>query len=1227
MSNLNLQNLNKHKDDILKAEIGALLFNLGKTHIGFWRKKDNNQNNQYFDVDEELVKLKLCYFFTSYKDYHEYKDKNTKEEIHPFEIDLSKFGDLKDFILGQDKKVKFPFEVVIKNEKNKQEANEIIWEEFFKGDNSEVEFIQKVFFRGCENINSGIDKGNPVEQLKPPLWLSNAFGSFKHKIKEEDFDDARIEFFRDLDFFLKENNYYTNPNWQEIREFIFDKVKPWYSKLLSDSRYPVNDVSLWDQAYMTASMFKAVLSNLVLDNSKLQTYQNSPSSIKWRILGIQYDKLGLAEKGFKPAHIDWYRNISKEIDDEIKKLLELKYPIGNEVYRDETGIYFIVGEDLGKDLEDDKVNLAILKDDLKEIKEEILQIFKKKSFKEKSFKEKFLDEFYPAIFLTKASRGLMNLTYLLENARENFLKADWSKKELDTYLKKSESRGARGICQICKQRLVFESDKRDENKNVCEICYKEKTKGRVDKWLNNRTDETIWTAELKDKNDRLALVVMKFELMDWLNGDLLSSEVLNIINWNMLNEELKAFLKDRSYYLEKIKSEILTKLQSLDIGVNKDSSLDEIKLDGKVISEYLKEETKKIIAKSEKIFNNKNYDKYNESLKNLRSNIDNLLKTDLFELKKEIYDKLLNNKLKYNKLKSLIDNEEEIFKGFRENLEYLKGKLIYIKERLSEKAESDNEIEKALKNINVLEQLKIAEKIDNAKILFTEEKVKEIFRKYLPFSLSEEVFNYYRQYNTIYNYYETIFFNSIIGNQWEEFIKQKLGEKIDFGNRKINWEKLDEKDIDFLATLLLQFLLRKNPSPARIRRIWESTQEFFKEIEEKLLCVANIPDDRRSRLYWENVKVKEKEKENYEGEAVYNNLEFWIKDKKCYLITYDPELIEKKLKNENKELTLKLENDETINLKLQDAKIEYYKPYMSIIDPTPISWQFIIPVEYVPNLIKNTQTLYDEYFKYVYGKLPLHIGVIIHDYKQPLYVGISALRKIRRDVKDREKLWEEINITDFKKIFNDKLKKEKIEEYCNNPKEYYSIYFGDLRSGDYKFYISPKDKEYRLKSIYKLQDDEKIEYIPNTFDFEFLDTNTRRNDIYYEESGNCKRKADLKVNRPYNIEKHFNTFEKFKEAFKEGSSTSKLHNIINIFYEKALLEEELDDGTKKFLASVIINTLEPEKSEKVKTFIKSWLGFGDKNITHQEIENSISKEKIKMFIDMFEFWHKALKEV
>jgi len=1001
MSGLNLQNLKNYRDEILKAEIGALLFNLGKTHIGFsfWR--------DYFQHASSGFK------WSSYKDY--ISNNHFNIEIKGVSPELQRFFD--SIIINIDNII-HPLKI----------------QEIILGGESNIDFVKKIFFRGCENINSGIDKGNPVVQLKPPLWLSNAFGSFKHKIEEKDFDYARIEFFRDLNCFLQRNNYYNSQNWQEIRRFIFERVKPWYSKLLSDSRYPVNDVSLWDQAYMTASMFKAVLSNLVLDHSKLQNYQNNPSSIKWRILGIQYDKLGLAEKGYKPAHISWYRDKAKEIDDEIKMLLEYEYPIGNEVYRDETGIYFTVGEDLGND----DGELAFLKHEVLEIKDEILETFKRESN----------DEFYPAIFLTKASRGLMNLTYLLEKARENFLKSDWSKKDLALNLGDGYPVG---ICQICKQRLVFENDERAENKNVCKTCYDNKTKGRVDEWLNNRTGETIWTAELKDKNDRLALVVMKFELMDWLNGNLLNTSSLQIgINWGY---DVKELVK----------------------------TLDEI---------FQKGQDKKV--------------------------------------------------------------EDTILKKYTD---------------------------KALHGRNI-----------------KKDKIIEYF-----------------------------LLERSIGNEWEEFIKVKLGNKIDFDNRKIEWNQLTNEDMEFLSILLLQFLLRKNPSPARLRRIWESTQEFFEKIEEKLLCVANIPDGRRIRLYW-NLRHQVR----YEGEDWSGNLEFWIRDGKAFLITYDDEII-RHYKNfrcvPEKDKKFYLKNNKII-LSLQDANFEIYKPYMSIIDPTPISWQFIIPAEYVPELIKNTQNLYDEYFKYVYGKLPLHIGVIIQDYKKPLYVGINALRKIRRDVEDRKKIWEEIEAKVFKEIFNDKIKKEKIEEQCNSPVEYYSLYFSGLSSGDYKFYITPKDEAcYWLKNINNLQDNEKIKYIPNTFDFEFLDTNTRRNDIYYEESGNCKRKVDLKVNRPLNIEKHFDIFEKFKGAFKEGSSTSKLHNIINIFYEKAILKEDLDDGTKKFLASAIINTLEPTKSEKVEEFIKKWLGIESNDITYNAIESSITKEKIKMFLDMFEFWHKALKEV
>lgn len=36
---LRIKELKDKREEIIKAEIGALLFNLGKTHIGFWRER------------------------------------------------------------------------------------------------------------------------------------------------------------------------------------------------------------------------------------------------------------------------------------------------------------------------------------------------------------------------------------------------------------------------------------------------------------------------------------------------------------------------------------------------------------------------------------------------------------------------------------------------------------------------------------------------------------------------------------------------------------------------------------------------------------------------------------------------------------------------------------------------------------------------------------------------------------------------------------------------------------------------------------------------------------------------------------------------------------------------------------------------------------------------------------------------------------------------------------
>jgi len=141
MTNLDLNNLLDKKADIIKAEIGALLFNLGKTHIGFnfWKKHFDNYSNEFK--------------FSSYK---EYVDKEFTKELESTNKGLSDF-----------------FSKLNINLEFKQKSEDIPITEIMLGGESSNDFVINVFFRGCENINSGIDKGAPPKKDLNKLWISN----------------------------------------------------------------------------------------------------------------------------------------------------------------------------------------------------------------------------------------------------------------------------------------------------------------------------------------------------------------------------------------------------------------------------------------------------------------------------------------------------------------------------------------------------------------------------------------------------------------------------------------------------------------------------------------------------------------------------------------------------------------------------------------------------------------------------------------------------------------------------------------------------------------------------------------------------------------------------------------------------------------------------------------------------------------------------------------------
>ncbi len=266
------------------------------------------------------------------------------------------------------------------------------------------------------------------------------------------------------------------------------------------------------------------------------------------------------------------------------------------------------------------------------------------------------------------------------------------------------------------------------------------------------------------------------------------------------------------------------------------------------------------------------------------------------------------------------------------------------------KRKVDNKINNVVKDFKSTdwyrEELnKYDDKIKEIKDIYSNEIDKSIFSSKLldnfdnPFSeLAKEAYNGCKNRDESFDdFIRQIFFGAIVGTQWEEWIKiTPLGSKIDWSNQtiKIKWKEFkDENDpaLDLLSMLLLQFLIRKNPSPARLRRIWESTQEFFKKVKKEVLDknALEIPDWRRKRIVFKvNYSDLKGEIKDTGEELEGNGLLFWAqpeKDKskiKIYLISSIEDFIEKYGTKEIKEKIKKNERLDINQDSFEDFEIE-----------------------------------------------------------------------------------------------------------------------------------------------------------------------------------------------------------------------------------------------------------------------------------------------------------------
>jgi CRISPR-associated Csx11 family protein len=322
-----------------------------------------------------------------------------------------------------------------------------------------------------------------------------------------------------------------------------EEVEKVFSTAVGETRRPLNDVTLWDWSSMVAALYKAALAEAVLIG------KGDPSQIQWRLLSIRFNGLDFFAKAHRIPDLLARQKLLINGLDNVRKLLEERYPLGSEIYRDENGSVFIVPN---------ISNLCRLKNQQgKELSDLIREEFGSATL-ENQISLKIQGEVILSLALDSQGWEWNNLRNhnspmpIAEHINQNLpLQSDrsivsgwwrkysedicsvcqlrpqgWGANDYEThysYQVRGKKCPDKPICQTCKAL----------ERKVCAICEQRREK-RAKQWarktqginngssiLSDEGNYTIWLDEVADVHGQLALIVGMFDLRPWLKGKML----------------------------------------------------------------------------------------------------------------------------------------------------------------------------------------------------------------------------------------------------------------------------------------------------------------------------------------------------------------------------------------------------------------------------------------------------------------------------------------------------------------------------------------------------------------------------------------------------------------------------------------------------------------------------------------------------------------------------------
>ena len=545
------EKLNKFRPCILWVELGALLHDLGKLSKAFieYRKSWHADPKGW---DE--------------KDPH---DHNFLERDHVYEtfpqVKRLFESKIQDFMLCGEKELfgSFSIERAIHEHTNPNSK---------KGDILLINML-----RAADGVDAAIDRNNPLfsaEQCDRTLpkeaqdkivFRSNVYG-FEGKetlINVEDLDRRREDLYKKLEPILQ----WFNKCW-DVREESLKIIREAFTVTVSDTTRPANDTTLWEHCYAVATLIKVILAHYMIHGIKLDVFHH----VFFGIFGVGWDGLRFITPGHKIADIISRKQVIERVKGEIRKVIEYDIPLGNCIYEDLNGIYFLVPA-----LEQpEHIKNSFITEDGKKKYEGVLKGIKQQIYEICADQSK--GELYP--YFSQID-GTSFMTQIVKTIKEIKKQCKMPIGEHNSALVEKvklwwAEKSGYSVCPVCQKRPV--SDKEDK---ICSVCLErrrvtQKQERQKQKGQEQKTSPTLFLEEITDKNNRVALIVACFSLDEWLGGKMIRSlfvsptmmmkkEVEDLGNTTQFRQEeleIKHFLQKKfpvnwsNYHYERIKEEI-----------------------------------------------------------------------------------------------------------------------------------------------------------------------------------------------------------------------------------------------------------------------------------------------------------------------------------------------------------------------------------------------------------------------------------------------------------------------------------------------------------------------------------------------------------------------------------------------------------------------------------------------------------------------------------------------